>query len=88
MYNNQDMHLIQISKTKTVFWKMKVCVFLSQLIIISFFNKLILTKVLGDYMIFNLGLLHMECCSLNPWTRIESTWVKVPSFREEHILNP
>ena len=37
-----------------------VCVFLSQLIITSFFNKLVLTKILGDYKFFKLGLLHMQ----------------------------
>ena len=86
MYINQDMHLIQLTKTKTVFWKIiSVCVFLSQLIITSFFNKLILTMILGDYKIFKLGLLHMEWCIawiLEPeLSHLES---KVPSFREEH----
>ena len=62
MYINQDMHLNQLTKTKTVFlkkWK-SVCVLLSQLIITSFFSKLILTMVLGDYKIFKLGLLHIH----------------------------
>ena len=91
MYINQDMYLIQLSKTKTVFWKKWkcVCVFLSQLIITSFFNKLILTMILGDYKIFKFGLLHMRC--LKAWihepelNQLES---KIPSFREEEILNP
>ena len=45
-----------------------MCVFLSQLNITSFFNKLILTKVLGDYMVFKLGILHGCCiaCILEP----------------------
>ena len=76
MYNHQDMHLNQLPKTKTVFWKMKVCVFLSQLIINSFFNKLILTKVLGDYKFFKWASLKAILNSLIPWTRIEPTWVK------------
>ena len=55
MYNYQGMNLNQIQKIKNCILESDgvcVCVFLSQLNTTSFFNKLILTKVLGDYKVF------------------------------------